>query len=289
MIESIAVAAAIGGFWTMMSGKNHFSKGIGKLIEMAGDQIGYRSQSTNNVIRAKSDAEVQLLAVRTEIDIDKIRASALNETQIAEIHFVESRAIARETVARSRKQRNFEQIVVKAAVELNAIPDDTVEDRKVDEDWTVQFFGYAEDVGNEEMQLLWAKLLAGEIKRPGTVSLRTLNAVKALSREECELFAELCRFVWRHENPRMTNLLISDDMVGPKNPVAIFKYASLQKLTDCGLVESISYYENDHGTSDPQLYSYYSAVYKFARDDHQAGDVMAEADDYQLTPVGREL
>ena len=54
----------------------------------------------------------------------------------------------------------------------------------------------------------WARLLAGEIREPGTFSLRTLAVMDTLSTEEARLFARVCNYVW---NPTKPCLIIPQD------------------------------------------------------------------------------
>jgi hypothetical protein len=65
----------------------------------------------------------------------------------------------------------------------------------VDPDWVARFFGSAQDVSNEDMQKLWARILAGEVVKPGTFSLRTLEVLKNLSQREAERFQEAASMV----------------------------------------------------------------------------------------------
>ena len=46
------------------------------------------------------------------------------------------------------------------------------------------------------MQILWAKILAGEANSPGTFSKRTVNLLSSLDKKDASLFTELCGFVW---------------------------------------------------------------------------------------------
>lgn len=127
-----------------------------------------------------------------------------------------------------RTQRNIESITFQAA--QIEVPD--VDDQPVDEDWAVAFFAACEDVGNEQMQSLWAKLLAGEVAHPGTYSLRTLQVVKTLSQLDAQLFTNFCSYCWKFEE------------FGPNGYVAfawpIFKYEydawKLAHLRTMGLV-----------------------------------------------------
>ena len=67
-----------------------------------------------------------------------------------------------------------------------------VEDHEPDHDWTSSFFDYVQDVSNEDLQDLLAKILAGEVVRPGSTSLRSLTLLKDIDLEVAELFERLC-------------------------------------------------------------------------------------------------
>ncbi len=64
----------------------------------------------------------------------------------------------------------------------------------MDPDWVARFFGYAQDVTQEEMQTLWSKLLAGEVSKPGSYSLKTLEVLRNLSRSDAKHFQQLAHF-----------------------------------------------------------------------------------------------
>jgi hypothetical protein len=128
-------------------------------------------------IRRRAEAEGAALVIMEEA---KARA---NEVAV--------RAARRLLDVEQRRQENLEAIVYVAEQNL---PDE-VSAQPVDEDWTARFFREAQDVGNEDMQRLWGKLLAGEIARPGSFSRRTLDVVANLTKEEAALFETLCSFI----------------------------------------------------------------------------------------------
>lgn len=66
-----------------------------------------------------------------------------------------------------------------------------------DEDWLHQFLDTCKDIGDDRMQTVWGKLLAGEVASLGTYSLLTLNTVRTLRKREADLFTKFCTFVWR--------------------------------------------------------------------------------------------
>ena len=45
------------------------------------------------------------------------------------------------------------------------------------------------------MQNLWGRILAGEVKRPKSYSLRTLEALRNITREEAELLEQIAQYV----------------------------------------------------------------------------------------------
>ena len=61
-----------------------------------------------------------------------------------------------------------------------------------DHDWTARFFNDIQDVSSEEMQSLWAKVLAGEVEKPGSTSIQTLSILKNLDQATARLFGKLC-------------------------------------------------------------------------------------------------
>jgi hypothetical protein len=74
--------------------------------------------------------------------------------------------------------------------ETQAPPEGTVND-----DWLFRWRDSASQVSSEELQNLWGRVLAGEVKSPGSYSLRTLEFLKNISQQEAEAIAKLSQFV----------------------------------------------------------------------------------------------
>ena len=104
---------------------------------------------------------------------------------------LEERTIDRLNYQEGKKQLNIESVTAFAADELRN--EQSVTDEPLDEDWKTRFFNIAEDISNEEMQSLWGRILAGEIKQPKSYSLRTLELLKNLSKEEAEIFTKFAQ------------------------------------------------------------------------------------------------
>ncbi len=89
------------------------------------------------------------------------------------------------------KANNFLKIAEKADKEYSRIRH-VEKTEAYDFDWFVRFYEAVGNVSNEQMQSIWAKILAGEINKPNTYSLRTIEALKNLSQQEAELFGKIC-------------------------------------------------------------------------------------------------
>lgn len=165
------------GFSLLNINARDLTKPLTKLIKTVHDGVGVIYEPTRIRRRAKAEADASI--IKAEAD--------------AKIQDINYRTSVRINNQELRRQKNRESIVSKAA---GLLPE-KVSREKVDEDWVVQFFDYSQDVGNEEMQLLWARLLAGEITQPGTFSLRALQLVRLLNKKDARIFTHLCNYSWR--------------------------------------------------------------------------------------------
>lgn len=148
-----------------------------------------------------------------------------------EISEIEERARLRAASTDLRRQKNIEAISEHAACHLAS----EVSDDPVDADWVSRFFGACEDIGSPDMQLLWGKLLAGEVARPGSFSFRTIETVRNLQRFEADLFTRLSSFVWMHEEYQRPVLVVP---LGPakQHIESSVSYEGLISLAVAGLL-----------------------------------------------------
>lgn len=154
------------------------SKPVTKLIESVCKGIGklYEPTAIRRNAKAKADAALIL---------------AQGKTQRREFLM---RAAHRMAFIETRRQQVIESIVGQARRQLPV----AVSEEPVSEDWMVQFFECAKDVGDKEMQVLWAKILAGEVTAPGKYSRRTLEVLKTLDRRDAVAFTQYCSVSFRH-------------------------------------------------------------------------------------------
>ena len=152
------------------------SKPATVLIEKISDAVGgyFKPYQIKRV--AKAEAEAELIKAEAHLHITDLHRRAVN------------RFIAEE----AKKQENVETITEKAIpqLEVNSKPED------MEEDWITNFFDKCRIVSDDEMQTLWAKVLAGEANSPGTYSKRTVNFLGSLDKSDAHLFTSLCGFAW---------------------------------------------------------------------------------------------
>lgn len=130
------------------------------------------------------------------------------------------------------KLKNQSKIIQNTADILKS--KENVSEKAVDEDWITRFFKITEDITNEEMQNLWSKILADEIERPNSYSLRTLETLRNLSSKEANLFSKfvkICFSVSKEKKLRAINDLNFLNKYGIKSE-------DIQLLEELNLVNS---------------------------------------------------
>lgn len=85
---------------------------------------------------------------------------------------------------------------VRMAIEdLSKTPDDKVSDAEVDPDFFSRWRRDAKVIGNEDLQRLWGRLLAEEIRSPRSIGYRTLDVLKNISSDEARTFCKVASCV----------------------------------------------------------------------------------------------
>jgi Protein of unknown function (DUF2806). len=97
------------------------------------------------------------------------------------------------------RQKNLQNIACKAAEEFALIADQSPPVDDVPDDWRRKFMDYAADVSEPEMQQVWARILTGEYRQPGSFSFRTLRLMSEMSAAVAEAFQRSVRFAFNSE------------------------------------------------------------------------------------------
>lgn len=178
------------------------------------------------LLEAKSikqqNSDASLKTINSNELMNEIDANLIQRTQV--------RFLTQEL----RKQNNLEQIFKKTE---QALQNEQVESQEtfsepLNEDWLSYYIEGASKISDEQVQDLWAKILAGEIITPKTFSKRTLDVLLRLSQEEAKLFEKICRYVVEIDDKL---ILINEENFNPSN---YFTYLEILRLGECGLINS---------------------------------------------------
>lgn len=187
-------------------------KGVGGLL--APWQIGREGRARIELRRQEllvlAQAEQEIAdsrAGRRTLDVGR-RVARIEATSNPVPHAVESsraepsfgiqevmaEGLASRQASAARAEVNVSKAVIYAEDQLANDPQPASQGT-VDDDWLFTWKEYAGRVSAEDLQQLWGSVLAGEVKTPGKYSLRTLEFLKALSKEDAELITKIAGLV----------------------------------------------------------------------------------------------
>lgn len=202
-----------------------------KLIDVAKSGIGTLYEPKH--IRKMADArayEIDTIseAVRRNPDqIIQYRHGAVDVEMPEFAEFVQ-RTQCRLAYQELQKQQNIESVMDHAYDVLEQ--ETAVTNEPIAQDWINRFFNCVEDIGDPELQVLFGKILAGEIKQPRSFSKRTLETVRNLSQYEAQTFQKLMPYIACAGD---AVFITSDMKILEKYGIA---YSDIMLLRECGLL-----------------------------------------------------
>ena len=131
--------------------------------------------------------------------------------------------------------------------------DEGADIREIDVDWRANYFDKCRLVHDDDMQILWARILAGEANNLGTYSKRSVNSIADIDKRDAQLFTELCRYVckikYTYENIEKIEFipLIFDNYLHTKPlyvstlPNYHIRAHDLDHLDNIGLIRVVDY------------------------------------------------
>lgn len=192
--------------------------------------LGELSKPATVLIERIADAIGGVFRPWQIIRIAQAEAHAAKIKGIADIEVSEmqQRAIQRFIFEEGRKQENIEQITAKAL----PVIEDEAKPNEIDEDWITNFFDKARLISDDEIQLIWAKVLAGEANSPGRFSKRTVSFLSSLDKSDAILFQTVCGYGWDFGNVFPLVYDIKDDIYKMKG----ITFGALTHLNEIGLL-----------------------------------------------------
>lgn len=203
MVDELVVSAAVASSVVGTALVNRVSEAVGGIVKP------WQMQRV-----ARAEAEKALILAQSKIEVTDL----------------EMRAANRLLEERVRCQLNLENTTYRAIPNLTeeAQPDN------VDIDFIVNWSSNCQSVSDEQMQEMWARILAGEANNPGTFSRKTINTLGDMDRRDAELFTELCRFVWSFPTDLEPIVFLHRDLWQQHG----LTFSSLTDLESLGLIRS---------------------------------------------------
>ena len=182
------------------------------LFERVSDAVGGVAKPWQIRRVAGAEADAKLILAEADIKITELQQRAAR------------RFIEEET----KSQENIENITYQAIPHLN----EDAEPENIEDDFLRNFFDKCRIVSDEEMQQMWARILAGEANNPGTFSRKTINVLADMDKRDAELFVQLCRFVWSFPTD-IEPIVYSQGALWKQHGLG---FSSLTDLTSLGLI-----------------------------------------------------
>ncbi len=259
-------ASATGSLITV----NIDGKPLEKLIEVVSNGIGtlYRPRK----IRKEADAQAYAIKV-----VENAKAIAGSDARLIDAETTErigQRLVAQEI----RRQNNIDSVVEAASVEMKG---KKVSEEPVGDDWATRFFGYVQDVSEEDMQAIWAKILAREIEKPNSFSIRLLNLMSMLSRREAEVIGNMAQFV-------VYDYTSHDAYILNSKKIEEYKFNDIMLLMELGLLDgssnlAITLDKNGSDSINLLLTKKETGLFVSSTQEHMFVHI------YKLTSLGREI
>jgi len=274
-------------------------KGIGSLL------MPWQTRRTDGT-RIELRRREMLMLAQTEIDILEMRAGrkylsddgslltwptpnsqseelahSAQKSQLRIGSLVE-RIIGNDAANTMRQEINASKAVLHAE-EVLANDTQSPPDRAIDEDWVFRWRDYAGRVSNNELQELWGKILAGEVKSPGAYSLRTLEFLRELSKAEAERITQLAKFAIERCVVRSASQYLEEHGIS---------FDLLLEMQDLGVVsgvEALGLRRQWMSTSSDRFIRALRSNGKVLVIEHEDADKTVTLDAYLLTNVGNEL
>lgn len=143
----------------------NLDKAISKVVLASGENIAERIKDNTSKVKA-----------RGEIAVEGMYRTADDE----------------------RKGRNRAATTKAAMKDLEREPPSEDAKEEISDDWLNLFSRIAEDKSSAELQELFGRILAGEVKRPGSFSLRTIQVMSTVSKGDADQISKYLSFAVEH-------------------------------------------------------------------------------------------
>jgi hypothetical protein len=190
------VGGAIDAIWDLITGvpapiRKNTIKAFARLCTTAVEYPVVRIEAAIAERRAESTERLAESRARVKLIETSARQLAKQMQTTPEYARAAAAKFAQKII---RERVNIDEIVHLAADELKSEPVNAAEPEaaQISEDWLNAFESEAAQMSSEQMQRLFGKILAGEIRRPRSYSIKTLKLMAQVDNRAAALFSLLC-------------------------------------------------------------------------------------------------
>ena len=186
---------------------------INTLITKIANAAGILYEPTRIRRKARAEADAELITATNQLKLNDLSRRALKRFIIEE----------------SIKQTNIENILDKTFPEISESADPS----KLSNEWLLFFFERAKCASDNELQTIWAKILAGETNNHGSFSKSTLRILSEMSQEDATTFMKVASFAFKIDDSDHIFLYEFDDEIVKKFGLS---FGSVNRLNALGLL-----------------------------------------------------
>ena len=261
---------------------------IGKNLTSAVDKFAsmMKNRSDYKLEEKKKRLELEDLKARIDVVKNSDVPMELNKDGITiyspEAIELMSRAGHRLANQELKKQVNIENTLYETKNILEKEKEngrDVASSEPVKDDFMTQFYNSVGEISDVDMQLLWAKLLAGEIKQPQSFSLRTLNKLKMMTTNEAKLFEKVAPYIISND------CLINSGGVLNKYGIS---FENIMTLNECGII-NLERMNKVFNETPRILYNNLLCTIDRKTDKKNPANEQVRINGYMLTSFGKEL
>lgn len=217
----------------------------------------------------------------TDMKLIESRQNGANDDIQINYEKLLSHSERRELIDKVQREINLNRTIIYAEHGTASQSQDQIDDKDVNSDWMKRWREYAQNIIENDLQHLWADVLIGEVKYPGSFSFRTLDFIKNLTKEEANKISSIAPYIISNnvfKDPMLDKVGINLDLV--------------VDLSDLGLlngVSAIGFSKTYHSTKHDNFECCFVARNKaiIARNSDPKKNISLEC--YGLTNIGKEI
>lgn len=230
-VEAEDILAMVDGIPLPPAVKKNLWKSLGRLVTGLVDIPVAYLESKSESIKGETVA----------LNLFRNRVAEKASTEFTNDNTLMNRAVNYYGSKLLKEQINRESVLDKTAEELKLNPPKEDTKEEIDEDWLEMFSRISESKSNEEIQLILSKILAGEIKRPGSFGPKSLQTLTLLDQETAIIFRKFCSVSYEcpQLGDKLTSLICEPFGSPGSNGLHEYglNYGNLAQLQDAGLIQ----------------------------------------------------